>query len=642
MGPEESDVESTANTFRVDELEVDSAEDATSAEELEAYQKVLESRNARLELNLLKEQRRRLRAEGNLRRLKARKWWRFAGVLGRWRKAPHRIDRLVAETLRLSRDRSPLPTVPDMSAMDARIQDALDIAGGAETAFAGLRRLMDAGAYEEALAQMSQLREVMQRNATVLELRRKAYTALGELSHLLRALNEEIEVSSSSALRRRARAIEGRLIETDTTWLPDVGQTTPAGGRPAVEPNRILHIVKESLPFYERGYTMRSHATFLAQREAGYDPVVTTSLNFPREQGFSVFPPVDIIDGIPYHRLDLGASYELRATPYDLQLSDHATVLMGLAIEARPALIQAGSGYRGYETALVGLAVARALDIPFVYEMRSFLEHTWTAELSRSETGEYYDRRFAQEVRCLSEADHVVTIAETMRQEIIARGIPANKVTVVPNIVDTERFSPRPKNRGLARRYGIDGHTVLGYISNLGQREGITTLIDAVAVMRQQGRDVVGFVPGDGPEAEALRERIAAVGLEESFVLPGHVSNREIEDHYSLIDVFVVPRIDDRASRMVTPLKPLEAMAMGIPVIASNLPALEELVAPEDRGLTFTAGDPGSLVEVAGQLIDTPQLAAQVSATARTWVETERSLSSNARRYESVISGLLS
>ena len=602
------------------------------------YNDYLQHKVYELEFKVLQERRRRLQAQGKLRRLKSRKWWRLAGVLGRWRRSPWRIDRLLVESVHLARDLSPLPALPDTTDLEARLREAADRASGAERGLDDVRALIGEGEYELALSVLEDMSIDTQRSPRGFSLRAKALVALGELSQLVVDLRAQADSTNSAALGRRARTIEGRLIETDTTWLPDVGHEPPSADRPPSHPNRILHLVKESLPFYERGYTIRSHASFLAQRQAGYDPVVATSLNFPREYGFSDFSPVDVIEGIAYNRLDLGSRYEMRQTPYDLQLSDMATALMRLATELRPALLQAGSGYRGYETALTGMAVARGLDIPFVYEMRSFLEHTWTAELSRSESGEYYRRRFAQEVRCLEQADHVITIAETMRQEIIARGIPGNRVTVVPNVVDSKRFAPRPKNQALARRYRIEGKVVLGYISNLGPREGISTLIDAVAIMRRQGHEVMGLVFGDGPEAGALRDHARALGIESSFLLPGHVSNSEIEEHYSLIDVFVVPRIDDRASRWVTPLKPLEAMAMGIPVVASDLPALQEMIAPNERGLTFTAGVPESLAEVAMQLIEDRELSAELSASARAWVESDRSIASNAARYDSVFS----
>ena len=496
------------------------------------------------------------------------------------------------------------------------------------------------GDYEQALAFLAEAPERLRDSREGRLLARDCYLRLGEITRALVELRAALRMGFDPALARQARMLIGRLRETDTNWLPPLhpnGVTLSHTQRN----NTVLHILKESLPFFERGYTMRSHMTLRAQQIAGFNPVVVTSLGFPREQGFEVFDQMESIDGIPHHRLDLGASYRLSEIPYDQVLTDQAILTRRLAEHVTPGVVQVGSGYRGYETALVALAVGRSLGVPVIYEMRSFLEHTWTGEIERSETGEYYSRRFAQETRCLREADFVVTIAEAMRDEIVDRGIDPNKVAVIPNVVDVERFKPRKKPEHLIHKYRLDDRFVLGYVSNLGQREGIDNLIRAVGLLRNRGTEVAGFIVGEGPEAERLQALITELGLDDDVVMTGHVPNREIEDHYALIDLFVVPRIDDRAARLVTPLKPLEAMAMGIPVMAADLPALRELVAPGERGLTFRPSDPEDLAAVASILIADDDLRSRFGTAARAWVLAERTLDANAQRYSRLLEYLL-
>ena len=229
-----------------------------------------------------------------------------------------------------------------------------------------------------------------------------------------------------------------------------------------------------------------------------------------------------------------------------------------------------------------------------------------------------------------------------MKEEIIGRGVPAERISVVPNVVDVDRFLPRDKDEELIARYGLGSSRVVGYISNLGWREGIQYLIEAVALLRADGHDVKGLVAGDGPERDYLDSVVADLGLEGSFILTGHVPNDTIEDHYALIDAFVVPRVQDRAARLVTPLKPLEAMAMGRPVIAADLPALRELVDPDRRGLVFESEDARSLATAIERLFGDDELRSAVVKTARQWVMEERTLDANARRYAEILGGTLS
>ncbi|HKX74688.1 MAG TPA: glycosyltransferase family 4 protein [Acidimicrobiia bacterium] len=412
--------------------------------------------------------------------------------------------------------------------------------------------------------------------------------------------------------------------------VSNIDQWTP-------EPKTVLHILKESLPYVETGFTFRSRMTLRAQAAAGYLPVVVTSLGFPRTKGVESFPSVEDVDGVKHYRLDPGSEVNTRAIPFDLLLEDQARMTGAVAAEAKPALVQAGSGFRGYDTALVGLSIASKAGLPFIYEVRGFQEQTWTSDIPRSEKGEYYRRRRAQELRCLEAADAVITIAEAMVEEIIARGISPEKVHLVPNAVDVDRFTPRPKSPDLLAEMGLNGRQVIGYISNLGWREGLTHLIKATELLVRGGHDVGCLIVGDGPERSSLERLAADLGLQERVIFTGHVPNQQIEEHYALIDVFVVPRLNDRASRMVTPLKPLEAMAMNIPVVASDLPALREMVLPDERGLTFQPGDEFDLARVVGELLSDEPRRVKMAKRAREWVFAERTEGSNSARYGSIL-----
>jgi glycosyltransferase involved in cell wall biosynthesis len=386
---------------------------------------------------------------------------------------------------------------------------------------------------------------------------------------------------------------------------------------------------------------MRSRYNLLAARDAGLRPVVVTNLGFPRLLGVTQFPLVEDIDEIPHHRLDLGR-YRPVDRPFDQVLDDQAWLTAGVARDVRPMLIHAGSGHRGYETALVGAALRAHIQRPLVYEVRSFFESTWSADPSWNERGEQYARRYAAESRAMQSADHVITIAEAMRDDIAGRGVDPSRITVIPNGVDAETFRPEPPDPELRRRLGLEGRFAFGYISNLDHpRENQELLIAATAILLRRGRAVTCLIVGDGKRRKTLEGIARQAGVGTNVVFTGRVPHDAVRGHYAVLDAFVVPRRDERAARTVTPLKPYEAMAMERPLVVADLPPLTEIAAPDERGLAFAVGDAHALAATLERLIDDPALAARIGAAGREWVARERSWSANGPRLRAVYDEVL-
>lgn len=491
--------------------------------------------------------------------------------------------------------------------------------------------------YEAALELLHRADRSLRESRAAASLAKDCYLRMGEISAVLGEINRMLRHEDDDALRAQARFGLGRLIETDPDWLPSVPASV---GDIGVADATILHLLKESLPYSETGFTFRSRMTLEAHRRAGWTPVVVTSLGFPWSKGVDA-PAVEVVDGVTHHRLSSPFDEPVTKVPFDIVLQEQATATAPVVDEVAPAVIQAGTGFRGYDQALVGLAFARDRGIPFVYEVRGFQEQTWTTEVERSERGENYRRRRCREERCFAGADRIITIAEAMRADICDRGADPGKVFVVPNAVDTERFTPRERDEELADRLGLSGGPVIGYISNLGWREGIEVLLRGFAQLRQRLPDAQCLVVGDGPERDRLQALGDELDLGDSLVMPGHVPNEQIEDHYALFDLFVVPRVRDRASDLVTPLKPLEAMAMGLPLLVSDLPALREIAAPGERGRVFEPEDHHALAEAAGDMLTSPGDLAGLAEAGRDWVRSERTLESNVLRYRQALEGLL-
>ena len=275
--------------------------------------------------------------------------------------------------------------------------------------------------------------------------------------------------------------------------------------------------------------------------------------------------------------------------------------------------------------------------MPVVYEVRGFWEDTWlsrhpnAAELAHSEL---YRRNRDLETESMLAADLVVTLGEAMKDEIVARGVPAEKVLIVPNAVSDEFLQPLPDSTKLRTALEIaPDENVVGVVSTLVPHEGIGTLLEATKLLRERGLPVRALVVGDGPERAALQRQAAALGLGEAAIFTGRVPAAKVREYHALLDVFVVPRTADRVCQLVTPLKPVEAMASGLCVVTSEVRALAEIIKPDVTGALTMPQDPVALADSLELLVCSPDIRRKLGDNAREWVARDRTWAHNAARY---------
>ncbi|MDQ6793448.1 MAG: glycosyltransferase family 4 protein, partial [Chloroflexota bacterium] len=429
------------------------------------------------------------------------------------------------------------------------------------------------------------------------------------------------------------RAAEGELQVLQPGWRPSLDASAPRGPLSPVR-GRVLHLLTNSLPYREAGYTVRTQSIARSQLDAGLDPHLATRAGFPLIDGVAGAPRSQAIEGVPYHRLlpDLEPG-----TGPDVLTTATARAAARLVHELRPAVLHPASNFLN---AQVALALRDRFDIPVVYEVRGFLEETWASrtaagggEAEAEEADRYRGARDA-ETACMLAADAVVTLSETMLAEIVSRGCDPAKLVVIPNAVDIERFEPRQRDDALAASLGIEpGDTVLGYVSTLNRLEGIGTLLDAAAILLARAHRIRVLLVGDGEDRAALEARAGQPDLAARVIFTGRVPHDRVTAYYSLIDVFVVPRTADRVSQLVTPLKPFEAMALQRTLVVSDVAALKEIVSDGKTGHTFRAGDATSLADVVEPLLDDPVRRAELGAAAREWVSANRTWRQNGLRY---------
>src|SRR5262249_27318567 len=408
----------------------------------------------------------------------------------------------------------------------------------------------------------------------------------------------------------------------------ETGRRSPA---PHV-PGRVLHLVTDALPSTSAGYTIRTHEIALAQRDAGLDPHVATTTGYPVTHGQIDGRRLVVLDGVPYHRL---LPWRMPDGPSAGPSARGLELAATLTERLRPAVLHAASNFAN---ARLALALGERYGLPVVYEVRGFWEDTWLSRYPDSDRlagSELYQRNRQLETQCMLAADLVVTLGEAMREEIVARGVPAGKILIVPNAVSGEFLRPLPDASALRRELGIKpDEFVVGEVTSLVKHEGVGTLLEAIAILRGRGVPVRALIVGDGPERAALQRQAAESGLAEAAVFTGRVPAAEVRQFHALLDAFVVPRTPDRVCQLVTPLKPVEAMASGLCVVTSEVKALNEIVKHEVTGMQTVPQDPVSLSGTLEHLLYSPDIRRKLGDNAREWAARDRTWAHNAARYQ--------
>ena len=423
-----------------------------------------------------------------------------------------------------------------------------------------------------------------------------------------------------------------RSISAEVSVLNDAARGQAARTGKAATPRtrgRVLHVVTDALPSTSAGYTIRTQEIALAQRTVGLDPHVATRIGFPVTAGAIDGRPTVDVGGIPYHRL----LPWIMPGRMDRLYQTHLRHAARLVDRLQPAVLHAASNYAN---AVIALSLREATQLPVIYEVRGFWEDTWLSRHAAApdlKLSDRYLRTRALETRCMTESDVVVTLGEAMRDEITERGVDPDKVVLVPNGVSEEFLRPLPDDGGRLRTsLGIKpDEYVVGLVSSLVAHEGIGTLLEAVALLNERGVKTRALIVGDGPERTALQRQAAALGLDAIFT--GRVPSSSVRDYHAILDVFVVPRTPDRVCQLVTPLKPVEAMASGLPVVVSAVKALGEIVQDRETGVLSPPLDAGALADNLQQLLGNPDLRAKLGSNARDWVARDRTWAHNAIRY---------
>ena len=341
---------------------------------------------------------------------------------------------------------------------------------------------------------------------------------------------------------------------------------------------RILHILDHSIPLHS-GYTFRTRAIIREQRALGWE---TDHITSPKHN-LATQPRGDEeeTDNLHFFRTapETGVMARLPFVNQWAVVSALERRLQDVVARVQPDILHAHS------PALNGLAaikVGKRAGIPVVYEVRAFWEDAAVDHGTSKEWGMRYRLTRLLETFVLKKADRVTTICEGLRSDIVARGVAADKVTVIPNAVDLDKFTlGGARDESLVEKLALQGKTVLGFIGSFYAYEGLNLLLRALPMILERTPDTRLLLVGGGPEEAALRQQVKQLALTEKVIFTGRVPHDQVQSYYDLVDVFVYPRLSMRLTDLVTPLKPLEAMARGRLVVASDVGGHRELRSEE-------------------------------------------------------------
>ena len=404
-------------------------------------------------------------------------------------------------------------------------------------------------------------------------------------------------------------------------------------------PNSLCYILHNSLPYSSGGYATRSKGIADGFTKNGIiNPILITRPGFPLSIQSAEIQDIlleEFLDGVKYRRIKspIRERKDKRDNGY---LIEAVLRLTEIFIEEHAQFIMAASNYY---TSFPALIAARRLGLPFFYEVRGFWEINRLSEDPQFKYKDRYKQMLNMETYVAKNADHVFTLTKQMKNELIHRGVHKKQITLLPNSCDASRFYPRQPNQRLANKLNIPSNIpVIGYVGSFVQYEGLDMLLKAAVKLKNKGFEfrllLVGSEDTTYNKAGSITDEIRRIAIDNNLsdhlIMTGRVSHEEVEEYYSLIDIAPFPRKSQLVTELVSPIKPLEALAMEKAVVVSSVGALREIVQDGITGLIFEKDNIDSLVEVLSRLISNPELRKNLGKSGRLWIKRERTWSQTA------------
>ncbi|MGO2505161.1 MAG: glycosyltransferase family 4 protein, partial [Psychrobacter alimentarius] len=440
------------------------------------------------------------------------------------------------------------------------------------------------------------------------------------------------------------------LWSTPEHLLTLVSQVPELNTNIAYQPiaGRVCYVIHNSLPYSSGGYATRGHGLLTALRGQGIDIYAITRPGYPHDISqvqVEDIAPADQIDGVVYKRLLSPSRRDYSNYEYILKAVD--SYKQAFKVD-RPALIIAASNHLD---GLPAMFAARALGIPFIYEIRGFWEITRLSKYPEFEQDPMFEVEKRLEALVAENADHVFTLTQGMVDELESRSVPTqDRVTLLPNSCNIERFNLISKDTELAAELNIPLDVpVIGYVGTLVSYEGLDDLAFACSQLKQLGYEfrllIVGNEDATGQSKGSIVQQVEKIAQDAGFmdwlIMPGRIPFEQVERYYSLIDIAPFPRKAWPVCEIVPPMKTLEALSMKKAVLVSSNKALTEMITHDVNGRVFERGNTEDLVVQLKYLLDHPEKWLGYGEAGRIFVENERTWQRTAEKASLIIRGIL-
>ncbi|EGK7522803.1 TPA: glycosyltransferase family 4 protein [Campylobacter lari] len=401
---------------------------------------------------------------------------------------------------------------------------------------------------------------------------------------------------------------------------------------PKKQNNKICYILHNSFPYSSGGYATRAHGLACGLKNKGYDIHIITRPGYPMDCDFDKYqeeliPENEYIDGIGYHRLYSPIKKGMNIKKYFLKAAEEFEKIF---LELSPSHVLAASNY---QNAIPALIAARRLGIPFSYEVRGFWEVTRASREKEYEYSLDYSLYAAMETLTALYSDNIFTLTKQMEDELRSRGCKEKEITILPNSCDISLFEILEKDIKLEEKLNIPRNIpIIGYIGTFVHYEGLDDLAKACVKLKERNIEFRLLLVGSedvttGKNGKILDQIInifSAANILDWLIAPGRVPHDQVSSYYSLIDIAPFPRKSLKVTEMVSPMKPLEAMAMGKAIIASSVGALSDMIIDNETGLIFKKGDIEDFAAKLQNLIEEKDKRMKLGINARHWVENNR------------------
>lgn len=381
---------------------------------------------------------------------------------------------------------------------------------------------------------------------------------------------------------------------------------------------KVLFVLNKALPV-TNGYTIRSNEIVKRVKESGYEPVLTTRLGWsPKHEGYEI--PKDDINDIKTYYIDKSDKYLTNKTPLNDYFNVYAEEILNIVKEEKPEIIHAASNF---QNALPSLKVGKMMDLKTIYEVRGLWHHTQTSKNPLFYKSDRFNLQDDYEVLCCGIADEVLCISESLKEYLIGKGIEENKITVVPNGVDTVNMAPSKASGSIIEKYDLKDNIVLGFIGSITVYEGIDFILKAIKSINDSKRlnkRLKFLIVGEGQYLPQLQALVTELDIRDDVIFTGKIPHEQVSEFYSVIDITPFPRTRELVCQLVTPIKTYEAMAMAKKVIVSDVAALKEMVIDGENGTYFEAENIDALEKAIIEISKNKE----IGRHAREWVETNR------------------